>query len=325
MTSLSSNNWLRLHSQSTTMDATAEASISLDNRGLSYADGFFTTMGVIDGAILWLDYHQQRLISHARALQLRIDSKLLLVSLQFQAQQLQQGIIKLIVTRTAQAVRGYGFSTDDAGSACDIWLKASAMPISTSEHLILPNKRPVLVQPATQAICLTSQIACLPSTLAGLKSLNRLDNVLASGELQRIKANFLDSNPNERFGEGLLRDMTGNWVEGTMSNVFYRLSKPTSSKLQSSKSKSHLNSSKNNSNYLSVEQWYTPSMSQSGVAGVMRQVIIDALSTTKMPIIIRPLADADLPNLTQMFFCNAVRGVMPMNDLTLLSGEIVSF
>ncbi|MGB2081588.1 MAG: hypothetical protein ACPHVJ_01460, partial [Psychrobacter sp.] len=35
--------------------------MSLDNRGLAYADGFFTTMGIIDGLILWSDYHYQRL------------------------------------------------------------------------------------------------------------------------------------------------------------------------------------------------------------------------------------------------------------------------
>ena len=66
-------------------------------------------------------------------------------------------------------------------------------------------------------------------------------------------------------------------------------------------------------------------MAQSGVAGVMRQVIIDSLANTKNPVIIRSLQDEDLPQLSQLFFCNAVRGVMPMKSLTLLSGEVMAF
>ena len=66
-------------------------------------------------------------------------------------------------------------------------------------------------------------------------------------------------------------------------------------------------------------------MAQSGVAGVMRQVLIDALSSTEYPVAIRALTDDELPQLSQLFFCNAVRGVMPMASLTLLSGEVVGF
>ena len=80
-----------------------------------------------------------------------------------------------------------------------------------------------------------------------------------------------------------------------------------------------------NASYLTTGQWYTPSMAQSGVDGVMRQVIIDALSRTQYPVVIRPLQDEDLPKLTQTFFCNALRGIMPMSSLTLLSGEVVRF
>ena len=39
----------------------------------------------------------------------------------------------------------------------------------------------------------------------------------------------------------------------------------------------------------------------------------------------RALNDDDLPNLRGLFFCNALRGVMPVTSLTLLSGEVLSF
>ena len=317
---MSPNSWICLHPSNATTDA-AKLAMSLDNRGLAYGDGFFTTMGVIDGQILWLDYHQQRLVSHATALQLQLDSDALLTILKMYAKQLQQGMLKLIVTRAAQDVRGYGYTPSKSGSACEVWLKSSSMSIATAQSLSLPDRQFIPLQPAATAICLSSQIACLPPTLAGLKSLNRLDNVLASGELQAIKAKTLAGTIKPSIAEGLLRDMSGQWVEGTMSNVFYQLVEAPVAK-SSNRPHSQNNS---NSNYLTQGQWYTPSMAQSGVAGVMRQVIIDTLSTSNNPVIIRSLQDEDLPHLSQLFFCNALRGIMPMSSLRLLSGEVVSF
>ena len=312
---MSPNSWICLHPSNAT-----QTTVSLDNRGLAYGDGFFTTMGVIDGQILWLDYHQQRLVSHAVALQLQLDSFSLLTALKTHAKQLQQGMLKLIITRAEQEVRGYGYTPNTGGgSACEIWLKSSPMAITTARSLPLANNQFLPLQPAASAICLSSQIACLPPTLAGLKSLNRLDNVLASGELQAIKAKTLAGTIKPSIAEGLLRDMSGRWVEGTMSNVFYQLVEAPVAK---SSNRPH---SQNNSNYLTQGQWYTPSMAQSGVAGVMRQVIIDTLSTSNNPVIIRSLQDEDLPHLSQLFFCNALRGIMPMSSLRLLSGEVVSF
>ena len=312
------NNWLCIHPSSATTDISD--TVSLDNRGLAYGDGFFTTMGVIDGQILWLAHHQQRLISHAEALQLELDSHSVLAIIRTHAEQLQQGMLKLMVTRAVQDVRGYGYVPTTSGSACEIWLKSSAMTVTTTEQLRLPDGCLIPMQPISSAICLSSQLACLPPPLAGLKSLNRLDNVLASGELQVIKAQVSEDNIKPSISEGLLQDMSGRWVEGTMSNVFYQLSEQ-----QSSKPASHLEINKNDPNYLDQGQWYTPSMAKSGVAGVMRQVIIDALSGTEQPVIVRSLQEEDLPHLSKLFFCNALRGIISMSSLTLLSGEVVDF
>ena len=336
---MSPNKWICLQPSNAMADA-AKLAMSLDNRGLAYGDGFFTTMGVIDGQILWVDYHYQRLVSHATALQLQLDSDALLTILKMHAKQLQQGMLKLIVTRAAQEVRGYGYITNTSGSACEVWLKSSPMSIATAQSLSLPDGQLIPLQPTATATCLSSQIACLPPPLAGLKSLNRLDNVLASGELHAIKAKALEDNIKPSIGEGLLRDMSGHWVEGTMSNVFYQLSDSRLLESPSSEINATVNANKGNANkgntnkgntnkdkanYLTQGQWCTPSMAQSGVAGVMRQVIIDGLSTSKNPVIIRSLQDEDLPHLSQLFFCNALRGIMPMTSLRLFSREMVSF
>ena len=325
---MSPNSWICLHPPSVKTNH-SQTTASLDNRGLAYGDGFFTTMGVIDGQILWLDYHHQRLNSHATALQLQLDSNSLLTMLKTHAKQLQQGMLKLIVTRAAQDIRGYGYMPSKSGSACEVWLKSSPMSITTAQSLPLLDGQFIPLQPTATAICLSAQIACLPPQLAGLKSLNRLDNVLASGELHAIKARLLESKSALNLGEGLLRDMSGRWIEGTMSNVFYQLSDSrlgaSSSDINDSLKADKGNVDKDKANYLTQGQWYTPSMAQSGVAGVMRQVIIDTLSTSKNPVIIRSLQDEDLPHLSRLFFCNALRGIMPMTSLTLLSGEVVGF
>ena len=317
------NSWLTLSSSS---DAISIA-ITPNNRGMAYGDGFFTTMAVANGAVLWLDYHRQRLISHAQALQLDVDSDYLLKAIQSQAQQLEQGMIKIILTRAQQSLRGYGFSADKTGRACEVWLKATAMTIETSEQLPLLNGKKVFIQPAISATCLNSQLACLPPSLAGLKSLNRLDTVLASGELQGINAqlNLSDKLNTTRhsYGEGLVRDMSGAWVEGTMSNVFYQLNDTVYSEATTSLNGNTVTNLEP-LNYLTKSQWYTPSMSQSGVAGVMRQVIVDSLSTTDQPVILRSLTDDDLPHLSRLFFCNAVRGIMPVSELRLLDGKAVA-
>jgi 4-amino-4-deoxychorismate lyase len=49
------------------------------------------------------------------------------------------------------------------------------------------------------------------------------------------------------------------------------------------------------------------------------------LAKTEHPVQIRVLTDDDLANMSQMFFCNALRGIMPVTALTLLSGNVVSF
>lgn len=318
------HSWLAL---SASASSTAAAiTPTPNNRGMAYGDGFFTTMAVLNGEVLWSDYHQQRLISHAQALQLDIDSDYLLRAIQAQAQQLEQGVLKAILTRAQQSMRGYGFTADNTGRACEVWLKATAMAIEASEQLQLLNGKKVFIQPVISATCLNSQLACLPPPLAGLKSLNRLDGVLASGELQRINTqlNLNDklNTAHNSYGEGLVRDMNGAWVEGTISNVFYQLNDTVYSEATTSLDGNIVTNSEP-LNYLTKSQWYTPSMSQSGVAGVMRQVIIDSLATTDKPVIVRSLTDDDLPHLSQLFFCNAVRGIMPASALTLLDGEVV--
>ena len=275
-------------------------------RALAYGDGFFTTMGVHNAHLLWPSYHQARLHSHCPALQLTITPEVeqrLWQQLQQFAATIDHGMIKLIISRPAQNLRGYAYSTLASDNEALIWIGVmKTAPLAQQTAQFLPinqgsdsqcSEQIVLQQSPIIAKCLQSQLASLPQPLAGLKSLNRLDGVMIAGELQRHKQQ------NPELVEGLVADMGGNWVEGVMSNIFYQLKpKPDAT----------------NSQQTSLN-WYTPPIIHSGVRGIMRQVIMDRLASQGVSVQERLLRDADLSQIESMFFCNAVRGVIPVQQL----------
>ena len=281
-------------------------------RALTYGDGFFTTMGVHNAQLLWQSYHQVRLQNHCQALQLTISvhaQQKLWNEIQQFAVTINHGIIKLIISRPAQTLRGYAYSTLAADNEALIWvgvMQTEPLAQQMAQFLSLkPNSESqdaaqVLLQPPIIAKTLQSQLASWPQPLAGLKSLNRLDGVMIASELQRHKQQ------NPKLAEGLVSDMNGNWVEGVMSNFFYRL-KP---KLATEDDDS------------AADVWYTPPIEHSGVSGVMRQVIIDQLAKLGTPAQLRYLRSEDLKQLEAIFFCNAVRGVIPVQQL-LIDGELL--
>ncbi|WP_296402790.1 aminotransferase class IV [Psychrobacter sp.] len=292
-------------------------------RALAYGDGFFTTIGVHKRQLVWPSYHQSRLHHHCQALQISLEVKaeeLLWKKVYEFASNMEEGIIKIIVSRPNQSIRGYAYSAHASDNRALIWIgimKTATLAEQTATFLAIDtdiNKHPdhdthpdqykqlkrhqtteqvILQQPPITAKCLKSQLASLPQPLAGLKSLNRLDGVMIAGELQRFKQSIPD------LAEGLVADLNGNWVEGVMSNVFYCL-KPTTDTLN---------------NQMTAPTWNTAPILQSGVKGVMRQVIIDRFQQLNLPVQERDLCDEDLPQIQSMFFCNAVRGVIPVEKL----------
>ena len=280
--------------------------IDIDSRVIAYGDGFFTTMAVVAGQINWLNYHLDRIDESVHALQLNLtDADLDAANLDsvnldaanlespnhtirayFNSQlanfakTLNHGMLKLIVCRKNQPIKGYGF--------CNCQFDAFIKLMPTDKPLAQQANQ-VIIQPAASAICLTQQIACLPKPLVGLKLLNAQDKVMASHELwqhQTQDAQMID---------GLVQDVMGHWVEGTFCNVFYQL------------------------NHENV--WYTPPINRSGVKGVMRQVLLAKFVESNRAHEERYLASEELANITSLFFCNAVRGILPIQALILPDGH----
>ena len=185
-------------------------------------------------------------------------------------------MLKLIVCRKNQPIKGYGF----CNSEFDAFIKL--MP---TDKPLAQQANQVIIQPAATAICLTQQIACLPKPLVGLKLLNAQDKVMASHELWQHQTQ------NAQMIDGLVQDVMGHWVEGTFCNVFYQLNQEN--------------------------VWYTPPINRSGVKGVMRQVLLAKFAKYNRAHEERYLASEELANITSLFFCNAVRGILPIEALML--------
>ncbi|GGL92863.1 aminodeoxychorismate lyase [Streptomyces cinereus] len=280
--------------------------IDIDSRVIAYGDGFFTTMAVVAGQINWLSYHLDRIDESAQALQLNLTNADLdaasldaanldacnlespnhTIRAYFNSQlanfakTLNHGMLKLIVCRKNQPIKGYGF--------CNCQFDAFIKLMPTDKPLAQQANQ-VIIQPAATAICLTQQIACLPKPLVGLKLLNAQDKVMASHELWQHQTQ------NAQMIDGLVQDVMGHWVEGTFCNVFYQLN--------------------------NKDMWYTPPINRSGVKGVMRQVLLAKFAQSDRAHEERYLTSEELANITSLFFCNAVRGILPIQALMLPNGQ----
>ena len=280
--------------------------IDIDSRVIAYGDGFFTTMAVVAGQINWLSYHLDRIDESAQALQLN------LTNADLDAASLDASNLDACNLESPNhTIRAY-FNSQLANFAKTLTHGMLKLRVCRKNQPIkgygfcncqfdafiklMPTDKPlaqqanqVIIQPAATAICLTQQIACLPKPLVGLKLLNAQDKVMASHELwqhQTQHAQMID---------GLVQDVMGHWVEGTFCNVFYQL------------------------NHENV--WYTPPINRSGVKGVMRQVLLAKFAQSDRAHEERYLTSEDLANITSLFFCNAVRGILPIQALMLPNGQ----
>lgn len=203
--------------------ATADAALAALNRGIAYGDGLFETIRVANGVAPLLALHLHRLTRDCARLRIACDFVALEREIEDALRNRLHGVLKIIVVR-AGAERGY-VARRDAGShrLLQFFASAQAAPINTSEAAVLRLCRQRLgLQPA----------------LAGMKHLNRLEQVLARAEW---------SDP--AISEGLMLDMQGRVIEAVASNIFC----------------------------VRNGRVATPALLNCGVAGIVRRVVIEFL------------------------------------------------
>ncbi|HHJ14396.1 MAG TPA: aminodeoxychorismate lyase [Gammaproteobacteria bacterium] len=244
------------------IDGRRAQAVPLDDRGLAYGDGLFETLRVERGRVRHLSRHLARLRAGCERLGLGdVDFGAIANELERRARA-GDGVLKLMLTRVQQA-RGYRVAAD--ARVRRILCRAP-----------LPQWGG---QPAREGVRLhlcTFRLATQPR-LAGIKHLNRLEQVLARAEWR-----------DPAIAEGILCDARGRLVDGTMSNLFLLRA----------------------DNVL-----VTPALDECGVAGVMRSVLIDLAREQGMPLEITRVSRQDAARARELFICNSLIGLWPVRCL----------
>ena len=261
-----------------------QGSISLYDRALQYGDGFFTTLLVMEGKLLNWSAHLQRIRRSTKALAMpEVNESLLLEWLSralqhyFDKQANRHAIVKILWTRGAGGV-GYQ-APQPADMQCLIYLKAS--PYASPESMC-----------SLPPICLgLSSFHASITDFAGIKTLNRLENVMARTQILE-----------QGWDEGVMLDALGRVTCATQSNLFM----------------------------IQNQRIVTPKLDQAGVAGTTRAGLFELLSQKGWQVVEQTLTLQDLHSADELFCCNAVRGVQPVQywmgekKSTKLSREIQS-
>lgn len=236
------------------------------DRGLSFGDGLFETLRASDAQAPLRDWHWQRLCQGARRLVIVFDQRRLAGQLdQAVASSGKAAVIKLIVTRGSGG-RGYRIDSNSPANCYCRRYPFVAPSIAQRRHGL------------TLGLC-QLRLAAQPA-LAGIKHLNRLEQVLARREVDQAG-----------WDEGLLLDQHGHPLELTAMNLFARI----------------------------AGQWWTPALTEAGVAGVMRSWLltqqIGDFVGHQVQVERRPLSQ--LRRADEVFACNSVAGILPVRKLGL--------
>ena len=230
------------------------------DRGLAYGDGLFRTLKVRERQPVWWRDQYAKLAHDCAALQLACpDENLLLGEIETVTQLLNNAAVKIVITR---GLGERGYAPPEPAAPTRIVMSSALPDQAQTGHGI--RVRWCSLRLARQPL------------LAGVKHLNRLENVLARQEW---------SDPG--LAEGLLCDDTGAVIGGTRSNVF----------------------AMQNGCLL------TPDLSLSGIAGVTRDRILRAATRHGINTQVARLEPANILDADEVFLSNSIFGLSPVAAL----------
>jgi len=251
------------------LNGKSEHCIAISDRGFQYGDGLFETIEVINGTPVFLNQHLQRLDKGCKKLLIPTPDIDLLRN---EANQLVKGsakaVLKLMVTRGSG---GRGYRQPDSIQATRLF----------SLHPFPDYPENLLTRGINARFCKT-RLGLNPA-LAGIKHMNRLEQVIARSEWT-----------SSDIHEGIMLDINGNVIEGTMSNIFLV--------------KGHC--------------LYTPLIEQCGVEGVLRNIIIFLAKQNNIPVVEKMLNTADVFSADELFVSNSIIGLWPIQKIEQQSFKI---
>lgn len=241
----------------------AGQAISITDRGLHYGDGLFETILCLNGQLTLQDEHLRRLAKDSQRLHIHLDNNKLKNELEVLLAEINKlgaltGVVKIIISRE-YAGRGYAYAKHSTGNRLLQYYAGLAYPLDNLQgiRLSLSDRR-------------------LPSNtqLAGIKHLNRLEQVLAAHATQK-----------PFYQESLLSGAGQELLECVSSNIFM----------------------------VKNGRLYTPDLSRAGVQGVMRDYILSVVALDlQLSVEVKKLYIDDLMQADELFICNSVFGVWPV-------------
>lgn len=239
-----------------------QTKVDVRDRGFAYGDGLFETIQVLHGKPQLMARHIARMRSGA--IRLGFDSvaidqlleDLAAISLPV------EGVLKLTLSRGAGG-RGYGY-----------------VPDMEPTRVMMLGPKPVYAHQTKEGINLRvcdTRLGLNPA-LAGIKHLNRLEQVLARNEWSDPEIN-----------EGIVLDYEGMVVEGTMSNLFW----------------------------VTNGIVYTPSLDRCGVAGVVRDFLIEKFTADGYSVEVGLYPLADVASADEIFVSNSLIDIWSVKQLGL--------
>lgn len=238
------------------------AQVECNDRGLLYGDGLFETLRIENGAPRFWQSHMARLASGCMRLGIQgLDYGVLEQEASRLATGVARGVLKIVITR-GSGDRGYR-----PGVNC--------VPTRILQIHSLPEYPPQFKQEGITARVCSTRLGCNP-LLAGIKHLNRLEQVMARAEWRE-----------SHVAEGIMLDSKARVVGGTMTNIFF----------------------------VSDGALCTPDLAESGVAGVTRQRILEWARNQTLPVRVARYTLDDLLAAAEVFVCNSLVGVWPVTRL----------
>ncbi len=240
--------------------------LSIDDRATQYGDGLFETIAIRQGKPRFWKLHLERLLTGCARLGIPLpDASALHEDL---AAALAESDLdtafataKILVTAGA-GPRGY-FRPADSATSVLVGLFAAE-----------PGDGAWYRDGVCARVCQT-RLAPQPR-LAGMKTLNRLEQVLARAEW---------SDPTIR--EGLMLDPDERLICGTMSNVFVVLD----------------------------QSLVTPAITRCGVSGVMRRHLLAELQNRDINCEVRDIDLAEALSAAEIFVTNSQLGIVPLRQV----------
>ncbi|TRX56648.1 aminodeoxychorismate lyase [Thalassomonas sp. M1454] len=244
---------------------TTTEQLSIRDRGLAFGDGIFTTAQIVAGQVQHLGQHIKRLQQGCLRLGIEevnwasVEAELNKAANSV-ALSLNKATLKVIIT-AGNSSRGY---SRVGIKQANIIVTVSAFP----EHYIDWQNKGI-------SLGVSSVKLGHNPVLAGLKHLNRLEQVLVRNELDTLDVD-----------EVVVTDIADNIIECNTANIFW----------------------------LKDDIWYTPSLSMAGVSGIIREQVINVLAQDGHQVAVVDAKVDVLKQSDAIFICNSLLTIAPVKE-----------